>query len=353
MSALAHEDRWANVRRIFDAAVDLPAELRRSFLDRECGDDTATRAEVEELLVASDSAVDLPADRAAATPEVAERMPEILGYRLERRLAHGGSSRVYEATSLENGRTVAIKVISSGASASALQRFRQECRVLSRLDHPGIVRLYETGHTPDGHVYLSMEFIHGLCIDRHVAEHASSDLERIGLVIDVLDALSHAHAAGVIHRDLKPHNILVDGSGRARLVDFGVARLNREDGHRTGFHTETGNLVGTFAYMSPEQADGKNGRIGPATDVYQCAVVLYELLAGRLPYDIEDRSAMSLLKAVLFDARSPLGAVAPRFSGAMDRAINRALSADPADRPQSAAMFAEQLRQAAQELRRG
>jgi serine/threonine protein kinase len=105
--------------------------------------------------------------------------------------------------------------------------------------------------------------------------------------------------------------------------------------------------------MSPEQADGKNGRIGPATDVYQCAVVLYELLAGRLPYDIEDRSAMSLLKAVLFDARSPLGAVAPRFSGAMDRAINRALSADPADRPQTAALFAEQLRQAAQELRRG
>jgi serine/threonine-protein kinase len=162
-------------------------------------------------------------------------------------------------------------------------------------------------------------------------------------MIEVLGALAHAHAAGVVHRDIKPHNILVEDSGRVRLVDFGVARLHRDDGQRTGFHTETGNLVGTFAYMSPEQADGKSGRIGPATDVYQCAMVLYELLTGRLPYELEDRGAMALLKAILFDRRVPASDANPLLDGCLAAVIDRALSQDPADRPQSAKLFADQL----------
>jgi len=275
MSPEVAKRKWTHVRDLFDVAVDLPVEERGAFLLRECGEDTDTRAEVESLLAANDSAMDLPADREAAPrSDVPDRMPEILGYRIIRRLADGGSSRVYEATSVENGQAVALKVINSGASASALQRFRQECRVMARLDHPGIVRLYETGHTQDGHVYLTMEFVRGQCIDKWADSHGCNVTERVRLVLQVLEALSHAHGAGVIHRDLKPQNILVDEDGNARLVDFGVARLTREDGHRTGFHTETGNLVGTFSYMSPEQADGKAGRVGPPTDVYQTAVVL-------------------------------------------------------------------------------
>ena len=347
MSPEVAKRKWTHVRDLFDVAVDLPAEERGAFLLRECGEDTDTRSEVEALLAANDSAMDLPADREAAPrSEVPDRMPEILGYRIIRRLADGGSSRVYEATSVENGRDVALKVINSGASASALQRFRQECRVMARLDHPGIVRLYETGHTQDGHVYLTMEFVRGQCIDKWADAHGCSVTERIRLVLQVLEALSHAHGAGVIHRDLKPQNILVDEDGNARLVDFGVARLTREDGHRTGFHTETGNLVGTFSYMSPEQADGKSGRVGPPTDVYQTAVVLYELLTGRLPYDLENRNAMAVLKAVLFDRRVPISEVRPELAGGLEECIMRALSTDPADRPQTVAHFSSELRKA-------
>ena len=342
MSA-APAERWSTVRRVFDAAVELPPEQREDFLSAADLDD-GTRDEVRMLLDASDSAMDLPADRAkgdaAATPE---RLPEVLGYRLVRRLAHGGSSRVFEAESLENGRIVAVKVINSCASASGLQRFRQECRVLSRLDHPGIVRLFETGHTPDGHVYLAMEFVRGKCIDGWAADARAGVQQRVRAMIEVLSAISHAHAAGVVHRDLKPHNILVDDSGAIRLVDFGVARLHRDDGQRTGFHTETGNLVGTFAYMSPEQADGKSGRIGPATDVYQCAVVMYELLTRRLPYEVEDRGAMALLKAILFDRRVPAAEANPLLDARLCAVLDRALSRDPAERPQTAALFADQL----------
>ncbi|NBP52677.1 MAG: serine/threonine protein kinase, partial [Actinobacteria bacterium] len=297
--SLAGADRWVAVRRTFECAVDLPQEQRAAYVAASFGDDLEARAEVMALLEADDSAITHPVDRLAPAQDqaISERLPEVVGFRVARRLGAGGTSRVFEATCIENGRRVALKVIHGGANSQALQRFRQESRVLSRLSHPGIVGLHESGHTVDGQVYLSMDYVDGGTIDRWCEDHAADDRARVGLVVQVLEALSHAHGAGVIHRDLKPHNVLVDADARVRLVDFGVARLHREDGDRTGFRTETGNLVGTFAYMSPEQADGKASRVGPATDVYQAALVLFELLTGRLPYEIEDRGAMALLKA--------------------------------------------------------
>jgi len=340
-------DRWVTVRRLFEAAVDLPQDQRLAFLDSACADE-GTRCEVLGLLAADESAVDLPVDRdpAATNEGVAERFPEVLGFRIDRRLGAGGTSRVYEATCRENGARVALKVMNVGANGQALQRFRQESRILSRLRHSGIVQLHESGHTVDGHVYLAMDYVNGTTIDRWCRDHAADDRRKAELCIEVLSALSHAHAAGVVHRDIKPHNILVDSAGRVLLVDFGVARLHRDDGNRTGFRTETGNLVGTFAYMSPEQADGKVSRIGPATDVYQVALVLFELLTGRLPYDIEDRGAMALLKAVLFERRVRLAEVREDLAGTLDEVLNGALDVDPAKRPQSAAEFADLLRRA-------
>jgi serine/threonine-protein kinase len=348
--SLAGHDRWATVRRTFECAVDLPAEQRAAYVAAALGGDAEARAEVMSLLEADDSssAIDLPVDRAvpAAETGVAERMPEVVGFRVERRLGAGGTSRVFEATCLENGRRVALKVIHGGANSQALQRFRQESRVLARLSHPGIVGLHESGHTVDGQVYLSMDYVDGRTIERFCADESSDDRARAGLMVQVLEALSHAHAAGVIHRDLKPHNILVDADAKVRLVDFGVARLHRDDGDRTGFRTETGNLVGTFAYMSPEQADGKASRVGPVTDVYQVALVLFELLTGRLPYDIEDRGAMALLKAVLFERRMRLSECRPELTGPIDDLLASALDPDPSRRPQTASAFAEQLRAA-------
>ena len=345
---LASADRWVRVRRLFESAIELPSEQQLPFVNAACADDHETRADVLQLLEADESAVDLPVDRdcTRAEPGIDGRMPEVLGFTLTRRLGAGGTSRVFEAICRENDARVAIKVMNAGANAQAMLRFRQESRVLARLDHPSIVRLYESGHTQDGHVYLAMDFVDGDCIDRW-CESTSADLcTRVELALQVLEALGHAHAAGVVHRDIKPHNILVDRGGRVRLVDFGVARLHRDDGNRTGFRTETGNLVGTFAYMSPEQADGKASRVGPPTDVYQTALVLFELLTGELPYDVEDRGAMALLKAVLFERRLRLSELRPELDGPLDEVLHGALDADPAKRPQTVQQFAAQLRAA-------
>jgi serine/threonine protein kinase len=331
-----------SIRELFDQVADLPAADRLRVLSA-CCPDPVTRSEVLALLRADDASPgSVPSAILTPRHHAGDRRPTIPGHDVLRQLAEGGSSRVYEATCLDTGNRVAIKVIGDDASSSSIERFRQECRVLARLDHPAIVRLHETGTTPSGQVYLVMEFIEGSCIDAWSREEGRTDEQRIDAVLQILAALQHAHAAGVVHRDLKPQNILVNRMGFVRLVDFGVARLT-SDGHRTGVHTQTGNLVGTFAYMSPEQADGCPDRIGPATDLYQVAVVLFELLTGRLPYAITARSTTALLKAVLFDARLPLCEVAPRCPKALEAFLARALSIDPSQRPASAESFANEL----------
>ena len=328
------------IRMLFDHAVELPEHSRVRFLEQHCPDED-TKFEVIALLRADGEAC-ASAPCVPLETTIRERMPVIPGHEVVRHLAAGGTSRVYEAMSLDTGERVAIKLIGDDANRSSIERFRQECRVLARLDHPGIVRLLETGTTVEGQVFLVMEFIEGHCIDAWSRQPGRSMHERVKAVMQVLAALRHAHAAGVVHRDLKPQNILVEDSGRVRLVDFGVARLT-QDGQRTGVHTQTGNLVGTFAYMSPEQADGSPDRIGPSTDLYQVGVVLYEMLSGRLPYAVESRGTMALLKAVLFDPRIPLRAVAPDCPAALDVLLSRVLSLDPVDRPASAQAFAAEL----------
>jgi serine/threonine protein kinase len=188
-----------------------------------------------------------------------------------------------------------------------------------------------------------MEFVGGLPLDAWAAEERPSIDRCVALVCGVLDALAHAHDAGVIHRDIKPHNVVVTPGGQPKLVDFGVARLVTEEGRRTGFRTETGHLVGTFAYMSPEQADGRSERIGVSSDVYQCALLLFEMVAGRLPYDTDGRSAAGLLRAVLMERRTRLDEICPDAPAALVDLLDRALSIDPAQRPATVRAFASEL----------
>jgi len=332
------------VRSLFDAAMDLPADEREAWLRRVCTDSTIV-CEVLELIAANGDGDGLTASgsRIPHVQQVGERMPVIRGFTVESKLAQGGTARVYKGISNETGASVAIKVIAEGASRASLERFRQECRVLARLNHDGVVRLHETGVTVDGDTYLVMDFIDGVTIDKWAHQPERTTVQRIDATLQVLDALKHSHEIGVIHRDLKPHNILVDAAGRARLVDFGVARL-MSDGRRTGFHTETGNLVGTFAYMSPEQADGSSDQITSSTDLYQLAVVLYEMISGSLPYDIRSGGAMALLKAILFDARVPLAVAAPDVDARLAQILDDALSLDATKRPANAQDFADSLR---------
>ena len=337
------EDRWSIVRAMFDAVCALSPAQRPSFLDFACPD-PSIRVEVESLLVAeSSSSWDLPADRQRSDGVAEEPLPEIPGYRVESVIGSGGVASVYAARSGSSGRRVAVKVVRSvGIGAQAIARFRQECRALSRLAHPGIVGLVETGSSA-GLTYLVMEFIDGESLDRWMASSRPDVARCVALVRRMLEALDHAHQAGVVHRDLKPRNIVVDALGHPKLVDFGVARLTADDGRRTGFRTETGHLVGTFAYMSPEQADGRSERIGVASDVYQAALILFEMIAGRLPYDTDGRSGAGLLRAVLMERRARLDELRPEAGRELADVLDRALSIDPAARPATARALESEL----------
>lgn len=340
--ASSSSDRWSIVRGLFEAVSALADAQRKSFLDFACPDH-GIRHEVESMLQADRAAAEwqMPGDRAST--QAVETLPEIPGYRIDREIGVGGAGSVYLATS-NGGRRVAIKVVRSvGSSQQAVQRFRQECRALARLNHDGIVQLVETGTAPGGLVYLVMEFVHGLSLDAWMSEEQPTIDRCVQLTLRVLDALAHAHDAGVIHRDIKPHNVVVTPEGQPKLVDFGVARLIGDEGRRTGFRTETGHLVGTFAYMSPEQADGRSERIGTASDVYQCALLLFEMIAGRLPYDTDGRSAAGLLRAVLMDRRMRLDAIRSDAPSALVELLDRALSIEVERRPSTVRAFAAEL----------
>lgn len=346
--------RWRDVRRIFDAAVELTPDLRKAFLDA-ARLATDLRREVELLLendaLARESDLDfLPgSDRfshAGWQEGDPTEAPAIEGYRIERPLAPGGQSTVFLARPEGREDPVAIKVLPAAATASMLQRFRQECRVLASLDHPGIVRVLEAGSTKNRMLFLVMERVDGVPIDGWLRASPRSFAERAELIARVLDVLEYAHARGVVHRDLKPSNVLVDAQGSPKLLDFGIARIGARDERRTRLRTATGHLVGTFAYMSPEQADGRSALVGPATDVYQCAVLLFEMITGRIPYEAEERSTMALLRAILFEPRIPILHLAPGLGPALGQLIDSALAIDVAQRPRSAHEFARALRAA-------
>ncbi len=249
----------------------------------------------------------------------------IAGYRVEGVLGSGGMGVVYEATQLSLARTVALKVLAPHLSSDPefASRFRREAMLQAALDHPNIVSVYEAGESDDG-LYLAMKLVRGSDLRRLVAD----GLEPDG-VLDALEqvagALDSAHEAGLIHRDVKPQNVLVDEDGTAYLADFGLSR--RTQGSASG----TGQYLGTLDYVSPEQIQGK--QLGPRTDQYAFAVVLYECLTGEVPFPRDTEAA--LLFAHLSEAPPRVGERRPELPAALDGVLARGLAKDPEDRFES------------------
>jgi tetratricopeptide (TPR) repeat protein/tRNA A-37 threonylcarbamoyl transferase component Bud32 len=267
-------------------------------------------------------------------------------YRLLRLIGRGGMGAVYEAEQESPRRIVALKVIKPGlASEEAARRFSQESQALGRLQHPGIAQIYESGamDTEFGpQPYFAMEFIRGEPLDRYAESHGLDTRQRLELMARVCEAVHHAHQRGIIHRDLKPGNILVDETGQPKILDFGVARVTDSD-TRTTRQTDLGQLVGTLAYMSPEQVLADPLELDTRSDVYSLGVILYELLGRRLPYNTQGQLDEAVLAISQEDPPS-LATLNRAYRGDIETIVGKALEKDKERRYSSANALAADIR---------
>ncbi len=296
------EDRQQKVQRLHTLAREIPAASLDAFLSETCGDDLELRREVEALLAADAElrATELsPTEMAPSRPGASgpASAPGRIGpYRLVRKIGEGGMGAVWEAEQEHPiRRKVAIKLVKSGLGGEAvLSRFETERQALALMDHPNVARVLDAGSDAEGNPFFVMDFIRGIPISDYCDRNNMATRDRLALLIQVCDGVHHAHQKGVIHRDLKPGNILVeeiDGKPVPKVIDFGVAKaIDRPLTERQLF-TEFGQMVGTPEYMSPEQAEMGNLDVDTRTDVYSLGVVLYELLVGALPFDPKELRA--------------------------------------------------------------
>lgn len=288
--------RWEIVQTLFHGAADLPESERPAFLKTACGDDESLAAEVLALLeedARSHSMLDR--DLAHVAQQVlgegtapAPRFQQIGPYRILQVLGEGGMGVVYLAEREDLHSVVAIKLLRDAwLSPARRERFLSEQRTLAQLNHPGIARLYDAGTLDDGTPWFAMEYVDGIPLAGYCRRHRRTIRERLQLFRAVCEAVRYAHQQAVIHRDLKDSNILVKAGENPRLLDFGIAK-QLESFDTPADQTRTGLRLMTPAYAAPEQIRGE--RVGVQADVYALGVILYELLAGRLPFDLTNRT---------------------------------------------------------------
>jgi len=367
-------ERWREVQRLFEEVLEKRPDERAAALEQATVADPALRREVVSLIRSLESASRFLEEPAWGEPTPADPVEpfapgiEVGAYRLERLLGSGGAGQVFLAERADAAyeKKVAVKVLKRGMDTDELvRRFVSERQILAQLEHPNIAQLLDGGATGDGRPYLVMEYVDGMPIDRWCRRHGLGVRRRLELFLAVCDAVRFAHRNLVIHRDLKPGNVLVDGDGVPKLLDFGIAKLlDPATFPRTVLPTAPGWRAMTPEYASPEQVRG--APVTTATDVYALGVMLYELLTGRRPYRIAERTPAAVERAVCLEepprasrrARDTLTKdaavagypdlepreVARRLAGDLDAILQRALEKDPERRYSSVDQLAADLR---------
>jgi serine/threonine protein kinase len=345
-------------------------ELARRMLDGEAIDwekEDVAESEVREGMKRLQQIVghtDQAAETETAHPAPRGHSDRIGDFRLVRKLGEGGMGVVYEAEQQQPKRPVALKVIRGGAHVSpdTLKLFRREIQTLARLNHSGVAQLYEAGVTDDGMHFFAMELVRGVPLSDWLRSRPKGPMTpaemriRLGLFRKICDAVAYAHQKGVIHRDLKPGNVLIpkpvagssmeDAIPGIKVLDFGLARITDSDVQATTFVTEMGKVQGTLPYMSPEQVRGNPDEVDLRTDVYALGVMLYEMVTGRLPYDI---SKAQIPEAVRIICEEPPRSMTSAFTGTrpLDADVitiaNKCLEKESARRYQSAAALGEDV----------
>jgi len=377
------DERYQRIMEIFLEAADLEGADRGAFLDRACRGDEQLRHDVERLLAGDEEDGGLFAEEniskgqevlagalgiagnGTATPEGwSPPLKERIGpYCILEKIGEGGMGAVFLAEQDHPQRRVALKMIRPGLlSESLLKRFRFEAEVLGRLRHPGIAQIYDAGEVDAGQArlpYFAMEYVEGKELRKYAEENDLGIKVRLELVARICDAVHHAHQKGIVHRDLKPENVFVvdeaatppagEGAslavaGQPKVLDFGIARATDADTRFTTLQTGTGQLVGTIAYMSPEQVAGDSRQVDERSDIYALGVMLYELLAERLPFDLRHKPIPEAARIVREEEPTRLASIVASCRGDVDTIVCKAMEKDHGRRYQTAAALSSDLR---------
>ncbi len=363
-----NSERWREVEEVLQAALDRPPPERAAFVDEACGEDEELRSEAASLISAFDEAGQFLEQPAIAEDArvLASELPDsnigrVVGpYRIIEKLGAGGMSEVYLAQDTRLGRLVALKILPAYfvSDQTRLSRFQREARAASALNHPNVLTIHEVGATDDVH-FIATEFIDGQTIRELILGHSLSIEDILDISVQVASGLAVAHAAGIVHRDIKPENIMRRNDRIVKILDFGIAKLTEQlppdfsDEAPTLLkaQTETGLVMGTIGYMSPEQARALV--VDERTDIWSLGCVLYEMLTLRAPF--KGATRLDTLVAILEREPPPLVDVKADAPAALERLqsiVAKALRKERSERYQTINALLADLKSAQQELDR-
>jgi len=335
-------NRWEQIEKICQSALELEESRRAAFLEQACAGDEELCREVESLLQfdrRGDRFIEKPAMEMAAKMMAQEKPESLVGqqigpYQILALLGAGGMGVVYQARDTRLKRAVAIKVLPADkvSDPERKRRFIQEARAASALNHPNIITIHDIGNE-SGIDFIVMEYVAGKTLDRHMPRRGMRLNEALDLAVQMADALAKAHSAGIIHRDLKPTNVMVTDDGLMKVLDFGLAKLTEVESDEGGTRTrqsltEEGMIIGTLSYMSPEQAEGR--KVDARSDIFSFGAVLYEMVCGQKAF--EDDSKLSTLAAIVKQEPKAISQWVPGIPPDLEKIINRCLRKDPGRR---------------------